>query len=175
MPNTDKLRWVINPDNSIYIWRNGGEILENSLDNLTGKISAQDIITANSQAEARESERIRLEAEEYKKQLDEIRNNDREHRESISSISKRLEDSDNKVHDVGVQVYRNVQAVIEDSQQKSRDQNRAAFNEIDKKLDAVQDTVASSTSGAVVPLLVITMLIAGADLVINILRILGIL
>ena len=160
--------------------------MDNILDKITEKFSAQDIIRANSQAEARESERIRLEAEEYKKQLDELRSNEKDHRaaldetkDSISSLNKRLDENDSKVHDIGVQVYRNVQAVVEGVGDTIRNENRAAYRELDAKLNAVQTSVeesrsTKSKSGGVIALLVITMLIAGADLVINILRILGV-
>ena len=150
----------------------GGNIVENFMSKLAEKINGQDIIKANAQAEAAETERIKQEAErmkqeaeQYKLQLEEIQNNEKEIRELLS---KRLNDSDDKIHDVGVQVYRNVQAVVEKGQAKENEQ----FAELYRRLEAIQVGV-ETKNNAVIPLVVITMLVAIADLVINILRILG--
>ena len=150
----------------------GGNIVENFMSKLAEKINGQDIIKANAQAEAAETERIKQEAErmkqeaeQYKLQLEEIQNNEKEIRELLS---KRLNDSDDKIHDVGVQVYRNVQAVVEKGQARENEQ----FAELYRRLEAIQVGV-ETKNNAVIPLVVITMLVAIADLVINILRILG--
>ena len=168
----------------------GGKIVDNFMDKLAEKLSAQDIIKANAQAEALEAERTKQEAEQYKQQLEELRQNEQEHRaaiedtkasleeakasiqetkDTLDSLSGRLDENETKVHDVGVQVYRNVQAIVEKGQAKNED----AFKEIARKEEAIQVAIETKNS-AVIPLLVITMLVAGADLVINILRILGI-
>ncbi len=168
----------------------GGKMVENFMDKLAEKISAQDIIRANAQAEAAEAERTKQEAEQYKQQFEELRQNERAHRsaiedtkasleeakefiqetrESVASLSKRIDENENQVHDVGVQVYRNVQAIVEKGQEKTKDE----FKELNRRGEAIQVAIETKNS-AVVPLLVITLLVAGADLVINILRILGI-
>ena len=168
----------------------GGITMENFMDKLAEKIGTRDIIKANAQAEAMEAERTRQEAEQYKIQLEELKAGETEHKKAIDDmgktleeLTKRMDDSDTKVHDVGVQVYRNVQAIVEKGQdkefeeleslKKKLDKNEEEFKELSNKLESILVGVDTGSSG-VKPLLVITMLIAAADLVINILRILGI-
>ena len=162
----------------------GGKIVENFMDKLAGKIGAQDIIRANAQAEAMEAERTKQEAEQFKIQLEELRAGEKEHRaaiedarnsiqetgKTVAALTERLEQNETQVHDVGVQVYRNVQAVVEKGQEKSLDE----FKEVKHNIEAVQVAVETKNK-AVTPLIIITLLVAGADLVFNILRILGVL
>ena len=164
--------------------------MENFMEKLVGKINAQDIIRANGQAEAVEAERIKQEAEQYKSQLEELRLNEKEHRsaiedtkasleeakasieeskDSLSALSKRMDENDVKVHDVGVQIYRNVQAVVE----KSQARNKEEFKEIDRKLESLL-IISDSRNRFMLPMCIIILLVSGADLVINILRLLGI-
>jgi chromosome segregation ATPase len=172
----------------------GGKVVENFMGKLAEKINAQDIIKANAQAEAAEAERIRQEAEQYRIQLQELKDNEKEHKAAIDEtraaigdtrdvlqqtrealdetrqlMSKRMDENETRIHDVGVQVYRNVQAVVEKGQAKESEE----FKELGQKLESIQVGV-ETKNNAVVPLVVITMIIALADLVINILRILGI-
>ncbi len=191
----------------------GGNIVDNFMDKLAEKISAQDIIRANAQAEAMEAERTKQEAEQFKTKLEELRENETEHRavieaakdsieaaktsieetgktvsalseklrenetalseklrENEAAISEKLHDNEVNVHDVGVQVYRNVQAVVEKNQERNSDD----FKEQARRLEAIQIAI-ESKNNAVLPVLIITLLVAGADLVLNILRILGVL
>lgn len=90
--------------------------------------------------------------------------------ESLDVLSDRIGENETKVHDVGVQVYRNVQAIVEKGQEKNAD----AFKELNRRGEAIQVAIETKNS-AVLPLLIVTLLVAGADLVINIMRILGIL
>ena len=164
--------------------------MENFMDKLAEKIGTRDIIKANAQAEAMEAERTRQEAEQYKIQLEQLKAGETEHKKAIDdmgktleNLSKRMDDSETKVHDVGVQVYRNVQAIVEKGQdkefeeleslKKKLEKSEEEFKELSNKLETILVGVDTGNSG-VKPLLVITMLIAAADLVINILRILGI-
>ena len=164
--------------------------MENFMDKLAEKIGTRDIIKANAQAEAMEAERTRQEAEQYKIQLEQLKAGETEHKKAIDvmgktleDLTKRMDDSDTKVHDVGVQVYRNVQAIVEKGQdkefeeleslKKKLEKSEEEFKELSNKLETILVGVDTGNSG-VKPLLVITMLIAAADLVINILRILGI-
>jgi predicted RNase H-like nuclease (RuvC/YqgF family) len=164
--------------------------MENFMDKLAEKIGTRDIIKANAQAEAMEAERTRQEAEQYKIQLEQLKAGETEHKKAIDEmgktledLTKRMDDSDTKVHDVGVQVYRNVQAIVEKGQdkefeeleslKKKLEKSEEEFKELSNKLETILVGVDTGNSG-VKPLLVITMLIAAADLVINILRILGI-
>ena len=162
----------------------GGKIVENFMDKLAEKIGAQDIIRANAQAEAMEAERTKQEAEQFKLQLEELRANEKEHRaaiedarnsiqetgKTVAALTERLEQNETQVHDVGVQVYRNVQAIVEKGQEKSSDE----FKELNRRGEAIQTAIETKNS-AVVPLLIVTLLVAGVDLIINIMRILGIL
>ena len=179
--------------------------MDNLMNKIVEKISAQDIIKANSQAEAKEAERIKLEAEqyrlqleqlkveseefrnylaemrndtkEYKAQLDEMRNDSRDYRKKLEEMRdeardyrEKLEENDARIHDVGVQVYRNVQAIVEKGQLK----NKEEFSEVLKKLETLQVSV-ENKNNALLPVAVITMLLVIADIVINVLRILQVL
>jgi chromosome segregation ATPase len=195
--------------------------VDNFFNSLSDKVSAQEIIKANARAEAAEAERTRQEAEQYKAQLQELKENARqqkeaidETRQSLASLSERMDGNETKIHDVGVQIYRNVQAVVEKGQvdvrkefaalkeQESasfediktkseeefrnlceinekafkslKEKNADQFKEIDSKFEQMLVAI-ESKNGALMPLLIITLLISAADLVINILRILGVL
>ena len=158
----------------------GGKVMDGFMDKLAEKISASDIIRANAQAEAAETERLRQEAEQFRTQLEQLKESEKEHKAIIEdtrdSLTKRMDDNETRIHDVGVQVYRNVQAVVEKTQavvEKNQDKNAESFKELNSKLEAVQ-FAAENKNKAVTPLVVITLLVALADLVFNILRFLGI-
>lgn len=164
--------------------------MENFMNKLAEKFGTQDIIKANGQAEAAEARRIKQEAEQYKLQLEEMKQASEEYRSILEDMRKdagdyksqlqemteetrqykeKLEENENKIHDVGVQVYRNVQAVIEKNQEKSKEDIR----DIQNRLETLQVSVETKNS-ALLPLTIITMLLVIADLVFNILRFLGI-
>lgn len=164
--------------------------MENFMNKLAEKFSSQDIIRANSQAEAAENARIKQEAEQYKAQLEEMKRTSEEYRaileemrsdagdykaqlqemkEETRQYKEKLEENQTKIHDIGVQVYRNVQAVIE----KSQDRNKEEIKDIQNRLETLQVSVETKNS-ALLPLSIITMLLVIADLVFNILRFLGI-
>lgn len=164
--------------------------MENFMNKLAEKFSSQDIIRANSQAEAAENARIKQEAEQYKVQLEEMKRTSEEYRaileemrsdagdykaqlqemkEETRQYKEKLEENQAKIHDVGVQVYRNVQAVIE----KSQDRNKEEIKDIQNRLETLQVSVETKNS-ALLPLSIITMLLVIVDLVFNILRFLGI-
>ena len=151
----------------------GGKMMDGFMDKLAEKVSASDIIRANAQAEAAETERLRQEAEQFRTQLEQLKESEREHRAIIEdtrdSLTSRIEENETRIHDVGVQVYRNVQAIVEKGQEK----NAENFKELSSKLEAVQ-FAAENKNKAVTPLVVITLLVALADLVFNILRFLGV-
>ena len=125
-----------------------------------------------------------------------------------------MDGNETRIHDVGVQIYRNVQAVVEKGQADIRkefaalkEQESASFEEIktkseeefrnlgevnDKAFKSLKEKNADqfkemdskfeqmlvaleSKNGALMPLIIITLLVSAADLVINILRILGVL
>ncbi|SCY33143.1 hypothetical protein [Butyrivibrio sp. INlla14] len=164
--------------------------MENFMNKLAEKFSSQDIIRANSQAEAAENARIKQEAEQYKAQLEEMKRTSEEYRaileemrsdagdykdqlqemkEETRQYKEKLEENQTKIHDVGVQVYRNVQAVIE----KSQDRNKEEIKDIQNRLETLQVSVETKNS-ALLPLSIITILLVIVDLVFNILRFLGI-
>ncbi|SDA69321.1 hypothetical protein SAMN02910275_02171 [Butyrivibrio sp. INlla18] len=144
----------------------GGNIVDNIMDKLAQKLSAQEMIKANSQAEVESA--ISDATEIFTKKMDEA--TDSFTKKVEDALSKKMEESDSKTHDVGVQTYRNVQALINKQQEKTAEE----FKELDTKLETLQYAVESKNSG-LLPLIIITLLVAGADLVINILRIFGIL
>ncbi|WP_155838019.1 hypothetical protein [Butyrivibrio sp. FCS014] len=148
-------------------------MMDSFMDKLAEKVSASDIIRANAQAEAAETERLRQEAEQFRTQLEQLKESEKEHRaiieETRDSLNSRMDDNESKIHDVGVQVYRNVQAIVE----KSREKSEEGFKELDNRLETLQYAVESKNK-AVTPLVVITLLIALSDLVFNILRFLGV-
>ena len=168
----------------------GGITVENFMNKIAEKFGTQDIIKANAQAEAAETRRIKQEAEQYKLQLEEMKQASEEYRKVLEEMrsnadsykaalqemkdetkayTDKLEENENKIHDVGVQVYRNVQAVIEKGQEKNKEEIR----DIQNRLETLQVSVENKNS-AVLPLTIITMLLVIADLVFNILRFLGI-
>ena len=144
----------------------GGNIVDNIMDKLAQKLSAQEMIKANSQAEVESA--ISDATEIFTKKMDEA--TDSFTKKVEDALSKKMEESDSKTHDVGVQTYRNVQALINKQQEKTAEE----FKELDTRLETLQYAVESKNSG-LLPLIIITLLVAGADLVINILRIFGIL
>lgn len=144
----------------------GGNIVDNIMDKLAQKLSAQEMIKANSQAEVESA--ISDATEIFTKKMDEA--TDSFTRKVEDALTKKMEESNSKTHDVGVQTYRNVQALINKQQEKTAEE----FKELDSKLETLQYAVESKNSG-LLPLIIVTLLVAGADLVINILRIFGIL
>ena len=160
--------------------------MENFMDKLEKKFSAQDIIKANSQAEMAEAQRIKKEAEHYRKeivelrkhaedysqqleQLEELMEASRDYSEEFDRILSKIDESDSKTHDVGAQIYRNVQAIVD----KNREKIEEEIAEINKKMETVLDIV-EYKNNAVGPLLIIIGLIALADLTFNVLTIFGI-
>ncbi|MEE3494260.1 MAG: hypothetical protein VZR06_03810 [Butyrivibrio sp.] len=160
--------------------------MENFMDKLEKKFSAQDIIKANSQAEMAEAQRIKKEAEHYRKeivelrkhaedysqqleQLEELMEASRDYSEEFDRVLSKIDESDSKTHDVGVQIYRNVQAIVD----KNREKIEEEIAEINKKMETVLDIV-EYKNNAVGPLLIIIGLIALADLTFNVLTIFGI-
>ncbi len=179
--------------------------MENFMDRLGDNgIGSQDIIRANAQAEAMEAARTKQEAEQYKAQLEELRRSDKEHRkalddanEQLASLSRRLDENEVKIHDVGVQVYRNVQAVVEKTREEEKqhlktledmidgsnvdvislirkiEKNYEEIKNIEAKLETIQVGI-ETKNNAVTPLVIITMLLVAANLAFNILVRLGI-
>jgi uncharacterized membrane-anchored protein len=94
--------------------------------------------------------------------------------QSLSAVKTRM---DQVVDKAGMILQENVARMTDvvfpehvEGQEKSLDE----FKEVKTKLESVQVAVETKNS-ALLPLLIITLLVAGADLVLNILRILGVL
>lgn len=106
------------------------------------KISPQDMIRANAQAEAQENERLRLQKEQYRKEVAALKKSTEQTQSTLQSIEellmkrpkgndneevldalkelgekigKRVEESDQATHETGVRVYRNVEAKLDES------------------------------------------------------------
>lgn len=150
----------------------GGSIVDNFMDKLAEKISAQDIIRGNLQAEAAESQRIKQEAEQYKLQLEELKENNKKQMDKIGdmlqdskALSEKLDENSTKVHDVGVQIYRNVQAEI----QKNAEETSARIEELGKRIDSLEASLSNKKSGGVTAVAVLTLIAALAGIAVTIL------
>ena len=78
----------------------GGKVMDSIMDKIAEKISAQDLIRANSQAETAEAARIKQEAEQYRRQLEEIRNNDKDYRQQLDEYMKQNRDYSEDFEDI---------------------------------------------------------------------------
>lgn len=108
--------------------------------------------------------------------------------ETNDKLSKRLDETDEKNHDVGVRVYRNVQASLVDEQKKQTEEILQAvnnissdkmksdmqeqFKELTRKVDALYTQVGTKNNG-VVPISVISLIVSIATLVLLCLRLMG--
>lgn len=108
--------------------------------------------------------------------------------ETNDKLSKRLDETDEKNHDVGVRVYRNVQASLVDEQKKQteeilqavnnissdkmRSDMKEQFKELTRKVDALYTQVGTKNNG-VVPISVISLIVSIATLVLLCLRLMG--
>lgn len=128
--------------------------MDNIMDKLTREMSAQDMIKANTQAEVESA--ISESVEAVSKKMEE-------------NFNRKFDENSTKTHDVGVQTYRNIQAILNKQEEKHQEE----YKEIQKKFEEVHFAIETKNS-ALLPLLIVTLLVAGADLVINILRIFGI-
>ncbi|WP_026506379.1 hypothetical protein [Butyrivibrio sp. MC2013] len=120
----------------------GERITDNLMEKLAEKISAQEMIRANEAAQAAEAERVRARAAQYEKEMKEIT-------AKAADFEKRLGDIENKTHDIGVQVYRNVQASVRTDLEKNNDvlMTRIAGDN-DRIAAAVSDKAASAVAKA---------------------------
>ena len=187
----------------------GGKIVDNLMDKFAQKLSAQEMIRANEAAEAAEQDRIKKQAEAYEKELtilkenmnrlqkgidtiaDSSSNNNIDItpiKEQIDSILKKLEESDEKTYDVGVRTWRNVEASIQqandkqipalkqalsDENVKTLEEIKGEFKKLSKCAESIEIQIGNKNNG-VLPVTIITLVIAVADLVILLLHIYGI-
>ncbi len=189
--------------------------MDNIMDKLAGKISAQEIINANAAAEAAHREQIENQNRQYEEEINVLRQNahkledrlnnieialkdlkaDRDEadvnvqeldnaiRELKDNLSDRLNKSDEATHDVGVRIYRNVQAAVIDEQKKQLDEIkedlkkqmesiRGEFTMLVRQLDSMQRANRAKNRG-IMPLTVIILIATIANLALVVLRIIG--
>ena len=183
--------------------------------NLAGKMSAQEMIKANTAAEAAHREQIESQNKQYEEEITVLRQNakkledrldgieevlndlkvgkidaDKSSKELGSAVkelsenlSDRLNKSDEATHDVGVRIYRNVQASVADEQKKQLDEIkedfkrqmesiRSEFTVLVRQLDSMQRANRAKNRG-LMPLVVVILLATLANLALVILRIVG--
>ena len=78
----------------------GGKIMDNFMDKLAHKFSAQDIIKANSAAEEKELRRLQMQIEEYDNRLQEMRKLNLKNMELAEKASTVLDESIEKVKSI---------------------------------------------------------------------------
>ncbi len=183
--------------------------------NVAGKISAQEMIKANTAAEAAHREQIENQNKQYEEEIAVLRQNAKKLEDRLNNIedvladlktgkndaekttkelgtavkelsdnlSDRFNKSDEATHDVGVRIYRNVQASVADEQKKQLDEIkedfkrqmesiRSEFTVLVRQLDSMQRANRAKNRG-LMPLTVIILLATIANLVLIILRIIG--
>ena len=189
--------------------------MENLMGNLSGKISAQEMIKANTAAEAAHREQMEKQNRQYEEEINVLRQNakimegrlndiedvlkalktekaeseisaqelDKAIKELRENLSDRLNQSDETTHDVGVRIYRNVQASVADEQKKQlseikEDLNkqmeaiRSEFTVLVRQLDSMQRANRAKNRG-IMPLTVLILLVSAANLILMILKIIG--
>ncbi|WP_026526822.1 hypothetical protein [Butyrivibrio sp. VCD2006] len=189
--------------------------MENMMGNVAGKISAQEMIKANTAAEAAHREQIENQNKQYEEEIAVLRQNAKKLEDRLNNIedvladlktgkndaekttkelgtavkelsdnlSDRFNKSDEATHDVGVRIYRNVQASVADEQKKQLDEIkedfkrqmesiRSEFTVLVRQLDSMQRANRAKNRG-LMPLTVIILLATIANLVLIILRIIG--
>ena len=124
----------------------GGKWMDNFMDKIAQKFNAQDMIRANSHAEAMEMKRLEAQVEEYERILQDVKRAnlksvemtevvkqlaaesldklDNMQKESVvedvkTAVEEIISKSDEYVHTECVKVYRNVQAVVNDGFEKN--------------------------------------------------------
>lgn len=135
--------------------------MDNFIDKLAQKFSPNEMIKANSSAEAKETERLRKKMDEYQKLLQDMKLVNLKQQESAQLVSDMLEQLQSKqthpsdgaglgdtqleelfqqtnanIHTENVKVYRNVQAILDKGLEESTD---SIMNTIDNLLKTTRD------------------------------------
>ncbi len=175
--------------------------MENFIKGNADKLSAQEMIRANTAAEAAHREQIETQNRHYEEEIKVLKDNATKLEARLSEIEsnlldvkeieKRIDKSDEATHDVGVRIYRNVQASVIDEQKKQLDEIkedfkkqldsiRGEFSVLTRRLDTTRNQLEEEyrnnnkpVGKGLMPVSIIIMLVVIADLVLNILRILG--
>ena len=163
----------------------GGKWMDTFMDKLAQKLNAQEMIKANSAADAEEmnqlknqlreydeclaqmqqenTEKLQELQQEYTTKLEEIRQNTEELEELRKHLDEKLDGSDENVHKECVKVYRNVQAAV--------------VEENEKQTEAIAGKIKESLNGklnGVLGVSIAALLVAAADIVLHVLNILHI-
>ncbi len=161
--------------------------MENLMGKLAEKLSAQEMIKANTAAEAAYRKQIEEQNAQYEKEIELLRQNAQNMEKRLddlkTDIVQRVDESDEATHDVGVRIYRNVQASVIDEQKKQMDAIREdlnkqmdsikeEFNSMLEKMESMQNEAKDKNKG-VMPLVVVVLLATIANLALVILRIIG--
>ena len=159
--------------------------MDTFMDKLAQKLNAQEMIKANSAADAEEMDQLKNQLREYDEclaqmqqenteklqelqqeyttKLEEIRQNTEELEELRKHLDEKLDGSDENVHKECVKVYRNVQAAVVEGNEK---QTEAIAGKIKESLNGKLNGVLGVSIAA--------LLVAAADIVLHVLSILHI-
>ena len=172
--------------------------MDNFIDKLAQKFSAQDMIRANLAAEAKETKKLREKMENYETLLQEMRQINLKNMESAERVNLMLQEgattdkaylqelftkADENLHTENVKVYRNVQAAIQtgleeqtktllEEQQKQIEKQQEHI-EAQHKLIQEQGTAARKNSTFLKVMAVLTFLAVAADIVLQVLEMLN--
>lgn len=160
--------------------------MENLMGKIAEKLSAQEMIKANTAAEAAHREQLEMQNKQYEEELKVLRQNaqilEKNLKDMKDEMEQRFDKSDEATHDVGVRIYRNVQASVAEEQQKQLDEIRddlkrqmdslrKEFTVMTDKINAIK--IVPTKQKGLIPLMIIAILLSGANLVLFILKMLG--
>ena len=143
-----------------------------------GSEFADEIISANKKAEAAAAERLAAEKAHYEEEIRVLKEQVSQNMEAIASVHNKLKETEEKTHNTGVRIYRNVQAVIIDENKKQTQELTKKVEEAAKRLDDISAEISKSENlikhskrGWLLPVFVVLLLIA--NLVFSVLNFLG--
>lgn len=178
----------------------GGKIMDNFMDKLAHKITAGDIIKANSAAEEKELKRLQMQIAEYDERLKEIRKLNLKNLELADKAGELVEISVQKVKDINEatevtasldeiknsladnrknveELFRQAdEAVHKECVKVYRNVQAAVTDELKTQTEVLgqQNTLTLSKMKGIKPLLIIGLLLVAADIGIQIANILGV-
>ena len=143
-----------------------------------GSEFADEIISANKKTEAAAAERLAAEKAHYEEEIRVLKEQVSQNMEAIASVHNKLKETEEKTHNTGVRIYRNVQAVIIDENKKQTQELTKKVEEAAKRLDDIsaeiyksENLIKRSKRGWILPVFVVLLLIA--NLVFSVLNFLG--
>lgn len=172
--------------------------MDNFIDKLAQKFSAQDMIRANLAAEAKETKKLREKMESYETLLQEMRQINLKNMESAERVNLMLQEGaqadkeylqemfskvDENLHTENVKVYRNVQAAIQSGleeqtkalleEQQKQIQKQQEYIETQHKMIQEQGVQAKKSSLFVKVMAVLIFLGVAADITLQVLEVMG--